>query len=163
MVGNLAGDISWNNLAFNAEADGDLLGEESKVFPPMIAAVAKSWGGDNASRYVKPVNRDVHCESEFYWWAESAVTGVFAAAPYAQVCDFTAQAVKLYIKERPQEFLQELTCAMMHQEPFSMAEFCLKTAIHMLADLMFVPGKKLAEAIGDKSISNGRRSSRASY
>jgi hypothetical protein len=131
-----------NAVAAVAATDDD----EIRTSPPISSHEAWCLGGDNAQKYIAPVKPEIPCEDEYYFWADSEYGKVYKAAPYNLVCDFTAQAVKRYIKQRPQEFLAELTSTMQYQEPFSMQEFCLEIALTTLAEFMYVPGKKLEEA-----------------
>lgn len=139
----------WNEGSLPAE---DFSSGEPSTWPPMPLREAYAYGGQNAAKYIQPCKRDVPCEDSYYFWAEPECLKIYQAMPYDLICDFTAQAMKHYIKQNPQEFLSELSRTMIWQDPFSMEEFCMHIAIRMLADFMFVPGKKLEEAIRNKEI-----------
>ena len=113
--------------------------------PASTEEFAKNYGL-NGARYLAPVVMETPCEEDFYWRMEPLARAILNDVPYDAACDFVAQAFRRVVLTRPQSFLEELTHQMRIVEPLSMTEFCYDLAVNELADLLFVPGKKLQAA-----------------
>ena len=132
------------------DSEVDDFDEDDKSFSPMDHEYAASMWGPNAARYLQPADLRVPCEDEYYFWAERASGALYSSMSYEHACEFAAQAVRMRVENNPQGFIAELIHLMKRQRPFSMTEFCMTIARDTIAELLFIPGKKLAEAKGER-------------